>query len=435
MAIILKDQSGNVLIRPRNYSATDEQVQRAIDARITDGTLIVGGKADTELPRRVYLGLVQGTLNNSGDFVAGGTGYVSEYIPCVGGEKIMVDTTMTQLAFYDARRGFISSRDVSSAGEEKTPSAAEYLRIQTKYNRGTRAYAQLRYGAAKNQTFRDLIMSPLITRPNIQFCGDSNTYGYGLADRNDGWANVFSAFLAGLRVFRYESNSQWVNSGGIAAYSGSGNAIPGAWMEISTDASRVDLTNSGNYSSAWEWYVDDVKTGNTSDTGIDLDGDEHIVRVQFTAGQMVNPVFNVSKTIACINRGVTGTSSGNVQIDYDGAYDWTFIMIGTNNRSEDGLAFARDALAKFAGKCTYILPFPTWKTDASYEVSLGQMAAVLSGLFADYGCDILDCNDVACTVFRDGTELYQDDKIHFSEFGHRLIANIVSAKLGLPMYA
>lgn len=37
--VILKDKFGNILTRPKNYSATDEQVQNAIDTRIADGTL------------------------------------------------------------------------------------------------------------------------------------------------------------------------------------------------------------------------------------------------------------------------------------------------------------------------------------------------------------------------------------------------------------
>ena len=204
-------------------------------------------------------------------------------------------------------------------------------------------------------------------------------------------------------------------------------------MEIDTDAESLTLNISENYDSAWKWYIDGVTdSANDNQSTITLDGNLHTVKVEFTAGQAVKPYFEVSKTIECKNNAVSGVSTSNVTIESE--YDWLFIMIGTNNRDINNLNFQYYNQYEYCGKGSYIVPFPTWKVESGYTASVMQMAVNLIESFKDMGFDIINCLDVASSVFCDTTNYYQGDLIHFNEKGHVLICNIVSSKLDMPTY-
>ena len=54
-------------------------------------------------------------------------------------------------------------------------------------------------------------------------------------------------------------------------------------------------------------------------------------------------------------------------------------------------------------------------------------------MFRHFGYEILNMSDVNAAPFYDDT-YYQSDKIHYNAAGHRVMANMIAGRLGLPIY-
>ncbi len=447
-------------------TVTDEQLTSIIQSKIDDGTLsalsienrsidesklnfgiihkhllndtLKNNLANSEIVKlnKEYISnYTQATINNDGTLNTKGIAYVTEFLKCYPNEVLDLSKPVhTKVAFYDKNKVFISITTITNTTTNYTvPNDAYYFRLESDYNGGTPAIITIRANKFKNKTFKDLVCSPLKCKPKIQITGDSNTYGYGLSSTSLSWANLFISQLQTLTTFRYFPNSKWVISRGANSYDINYNFKQYSSMEIDTDAENMTLSIGTNYDSAWKWYIDGItNSSNDNQSTIALDGNLHTVKVEFTAGQAVLPSFQITKSIECKNNAVSGVATGNVTIET--GYDWLLLMVGTNNRNINNLFFQDYNKYEYCGKATYIVPFPTWKIEEGYTASLMQMATNLIESFKDMGFDILNCLDVASTVFCDTTKYYQGDLIHFNENGHKLICNIISAKLGLPTY-
>lgn len=245
------------------------------------------------------------------------------------------------------------------------------------------------------------------------------------------WANLFAAEIAKISKVRYCYDSPWVESLGTSDYSSSYNFRAGSQMTIWTDATELTLSIANNYSSVWEWYVNDtLLEGYSTTSTIQLDGEFNKVTVKFTSGRAITPTFELSKTITFENVAVSGVSTQNIIVP--SGKDWLLIMVGTNDRGSIPMAL-KNSFWEYAGKGTYIVPFPNHKAEASYVVSQMQVYSTIREIFASHSYEIIDCSDVAGIVFA-ANSMYQQDLIHFNEDGHRAIANIVSGRMGLPMY-
>lgn len=463
---LLNDGTQIATVEIPTATVTDEQLTNIIQSKIDDGTLsalsienrsideskikfntihkhLLDDELKTKLSnsevvklnREFNLDYTQATINTDGTINTSGIAYVTRFLDCVPNEILdLSKPNQVKVAFYDMDKNFISITNITtSTNKYVTPNNAYYFRVENEYNGGTPHLITVRTNKFKNITFKDLICSPLKCNPKIQITGDSNTYGYGLSSTSLSWANLFISQLQTLTVFKYYPNSKWVISKGACGYATYSNFKQYSSMEIDTDAETVTLKIDANYDSAWKWYIDGVTdSANDNQSAITLDKKLHTVKVEFTAGQAVNPYFQIEKTIECKNNGVSGVGTGNVVIE-DG-YDWLLLMIGTNDRNINNLYCNNYNLYQYCGKGTYIIPFPTWKVEESYTASLMQMAVNLSESFRNIGFDILNCLDVASVLFCDTTKYYQGDLIHFNANGHILICNIVSAKLGLPTY-
>lgn len=381
----------------------------------------------------MYVTYTSGTLANDGTITTG-SGYVSDYLQVVPGETLVFsNATSSKLAYYDSSKTFIPSLVSVSSGinEYVVPSTAYWIRIQELYNGGASFYHPIRYmDTPKNKSFADLITSPLKTTISIGFTGDSNTAGYGLGTGDKSWADLIGTALSELTSFRFDMNSPWVESIGFSPYSSQANFKNNSQMSIWTDAPSITIGWSEKYSSTWKWYVDGVyQEDKDSASTLALDGSFHKVTAKFTGGQLVAPFFTISKTITYTQTGLTGASISNMP--YSGTYDWIFIMIGTNHRSD--YYKVNFYYAQYYGRGTYVVPFPNHKTDASYSISQLQAYHQMIDFFRNFGYDIINCADVNAAPFIDNT-LYQNDLIHFNALGHKIIANMVSGKLGLPIY-
>ena len=111
-------------------------------------------------------------------------------------------------------------------------------------------------------------------------------------------------------------------------------------------------------------------------------------------------------------------------------------MVGTNGRSYDinsNASIIHNDFRKYSGKGTYIVPFPNHKEESAYVISESQLYPYIRNGFEHLNYEIVDCSDIAGAIFYDDS-LYQGDKIHFNEDGHRVIANIISGRMGIPTY-
>ncbi len=379
-----------------------------------------------------YVTHESGVLANDGT-VTTGTGYVSVYLPVIPDEILVFSSATTaKIAYYDKNKTFISLVSIASGINEYTvPSTAFFVRKQENYTGGAPNYAPMRYmPTPENKTFADLILSPLKTSIFVGFTGDSNTKGYGLSSGDKPWADIIADAITGVTSCRFDMNSPWVESFGFAPYSGQANFKTNSQMSIWTDAASITLGRSESYSSTWQWYVDGVyQTGVDSTQTLALDGTLHKVTVKFTGGQLVAPFFTIAKTITTENTGVTGASIQNMT--FNRTYDWIFIMIGTNHRSQ---YYKVDFnFAYYYGRGCYVVPFPNHKSDNSYNISQLQAYHQMMDIFSNMGYFIVDCAAENAAPFIDNT-LYQSDKIHFNALGHKIIANMVAGKLGLPIY-
>lgn len=378
----------------------------------------------------------QGTLNSDGTINASGTGYVTDMLPVVAGETLLLNSnTISRVAYFDSTEAFLSLVSTSNGLVEYiVPNNAAYAIYQVVYNNGSIRPLLVRHKEQpKNTSFSDLILSPIKSSVGIVFTGDSNTVGYGLSNAANSWANLFGAELEKITELQYEWHSPWVEPIGFKANGTTGvNFVVGSQITIWTDAESVAFEYGSNYSSAWDIFVDDTKrTDMANAESITLDGELHKITIKFTAGQLTDPRFTIPKTITFTNKAVSGVGMANVVVPDATTADWMFVMVGTNNRG--GGFNANQNWNTWAGRGTYIFPAPNHKTDGSYVYSQMLVYAKIADNMKNRGLDILNVSSVMGGVFLDNS-LYQQDLIHYNEKGHKAIANIVSGALGLPCY-
>lgn len=403
--------------------------------------VIEGGDTPTSAPEEVdlspyfYPEYTQATLNTDGSLNTSGMCYVTNYLPVVPKEKLIINSVITsRVCYYDINEVFISKVDPTAASNEYTvPEDAKLARFQNAYNGGQVKPLNLRPKDLTGfyKSFYDVMMSPHFTNPTIQFGGDSNTVGYGLSSGEKSWANLFIDEITQINSRTYNCfDSKYINSLGAAEYSGGYNFKEGSYTEIYTNATEITFGYANSYSGAWKWYVDgQEQVGSDNETSLtDLDGNHHLIRVYFTTGQVIGAKFTIPKTISCTNNAVTGSGVGPIA----SGYDWTLIMIGTNNRNVETFT-APAGWNLLRGKMTYIYPFPNHKTDSSYTHGQWYTYSSVAELFKQYDAEIINCSDVAGAIFINDT-YYQGDKIHYNANGHKMICNIVSGKLGMPTY-
>lgn len=413
-------------------AATAAQVTQ-LGNQVTQLDLKADNNKETFRKSVMYVTYTYGTLASDGT-IGTGIGYVSDYLPVIPGETLVFsNATSSKLAYYDAGKTFIPSLVPVSSGinEYTVPANAHWVRVEDEYNGGGAKYHPIRWmDVPENNSFADLILSPLKTTISLGFTGDSNTQGYGLASGEKSWADLLGTALANLNSFRFDMNSPWVESIGFSPYGEVANFKNNSQMSIWTDASSITIGWSNNYDSVWKWYVDGVYQANQdSAASLTLNGSFHKVTVRFTGGQLVAPFFTISKTITYAQIGAFGTAITNMP--FETSYDWIFIMIGTNHRV---LYYNFEfKFAYYFGKGTYVVPFPNHRVEADYAISQLQAYHQLIELFRNIGYDIVNCADINAAPFLDNT-LYQSDLIHFNATGHKIIANMVAGKLGLPLY-
>jgi hypothetical protein len=384
-----------------------------------------------------YVAYTQATLNADGTLNESGIGFTTDYLPVIPGETLFLSATVTnKVAFFSKSKEYIGQITVASGQTNYTvPENAALARFGNQYNGGNSVRFECREKPQQGITrLKDLIFSPLHSSVDLLVTGDSNTYGYGLSDRqNEGWAYLFAKMLATITEIHVGYMSPYAHALAYSSYSSTANFRTGSRLAIYTDAQSVTLNYNKGYGETWKWYVNDVEQAETEKTISGLGDGVKKVEVRFTGGQTVNPNLSISKTITVTNKAIIGCGIGNCPIEE--GHDWLVLMIGTNNRNVDGgmIEWGKAYLA-YAGKGTYIVPFPNRKTDASYVASQAQVYGELTSTLRSINYEICDASDFGYAFIQDDS-LYQSDMIHYSAKGHKAIANIVGGKLGFPITA
>lgn len=384
-----------------------------------------------------YVSYTQGTLNADGTLNESGIGFTTDYLPVIPGETLFLSTTIThEVAFYGKSKEYIGQITVASGQTNYTvPENAALARFQNAYNGGSTVRFECREKPQQGITcLKDLILSPLHSSVDLLVTGDSNTYGYGLSDReNEGWAYLFAKMLATITEIHVGYMSPYAHALAYSGYANGANFRTGSRLAIYTDAQSVTLKYGAGYGETWKWYVNDVEQAETEKTISGLGDGVKKVEVRFTGGQTVNPNLSISKTITITNKAIIGCGTVNCPIEE--GHDWLVLMIGTNNRNVDGgMILSGKAYLAYAGKGTYIVPFPNRKTAASYVASQAQVYGELASTLKSINYEICDASDFGYAFIQDDS-LYQSDMIHYSAKGHKAIANIVGGKLGFPVTA
>lgn len=384
-----------------------------------------------------YVSYTQATLNADGTLNESGIGFTTDYLPVIPGETLFLSTTVTQkVAFFSGSKEYIGQITVASGQTNYTvPENAALARFQNEYNGGQTVRFECREKPQQGITrLKDLIFSPLHSSVDLLVTGDSNTYGYGLSDReNEGWAYLLAKMLATITEIHVGYMSPYAHALAYSGYANGANFRPGSRLAIYTDAQSVTLNYDVEYSGTWKWYVNDVEQAETEKTISVLGDGVKKVEVRFTGGQIINPNLSISKTITVTNNAIVGCGIDNCPIE--AGHDWLVLMIGTNNRNVDGgMVGAGKTYLAYAGKGTYIVPFPNRKTDASYVASQARVYGELTSTLRSINYEICDASDFGYAFIQDNS-LYQSDMIHYSTKGHKAIANIVGGKLGFPVTA
>ena len=408
--------------------------QKMVDGAVTSAKLHPSATDERYFDPYMRVTYTIGGINDDGTINESANYRLSCKLPVVAGETIWLNSSLTSaVAFYDKNGDFLSKLKISGGLKNYTvPVNAEYAIYQNDYSNGAvPTFFVRKKQPFKNRNFADLILSPEKTVISVGLTGDSNTKGYGLSDGEKSWAELMMEELEKIDSVRFNNYSPYIEILGAHVYGQGLNFRAGSQITLWTDATWIELNYPQNYDSAFTWYKNGVEIADSAGvTELALDGEYSEITVKFTAGQMVNPGLNIPKTITHTNDAVVGVGAGNLTIK-DG-YDWFMIMVGTNDRNMLNKSSFSTNISKYSGKGTFIVPFPNHKVEESNIITQAQRFGEYRAFMECAGYEIIDCSDVNAWAFYDDS-LYQTDKIHFSAKGHRVMCNMISGKIGLPV--
>ena len=365
---------------------------------------------------------------------------VTDYIP------VSANTTYVAYcngyALYDREKTFVSAvidRSNYGAIKEFTPEQDGYVRITYRPHGGgtTENFNRFCEKSEIKKAPRDYMPAPSpffdIRIPcNVDLYGDSNSYGYGLSDTANAWANRLGALLLSMpKEVTNRARCEMSVFAGI--YSGhpklGNNGV--IYMSAHTDKFTVN----GLYITAVDVYIDGVQqeqmTAARAEYTCPLGYHEIELRGSSGGNNVIKSIVT-NKTRSFTNHAVTGYNSEKLPNTVDGNVE--IVMYGTNDRE---IAYGRTAnnMARFYSACEaagakvyFLSPIPTTvegEIDASYVQTIGDVIS-----------QIPDINYI--DVYKDmqlysmlSTETLYSDKLHLNDLGHKVLFCIVASKLHL----
>lgn len=297
------------------------------------------------------------------------------------------------------------------------------------------------------KSFSELFNSYQKMNLKICFSGDSNTYGYGLSDIQNSWANLIKNILNTKDWYYFtpvlymsEKCKRELNAeikGNYGQYVGGLNLNSASAEFIFTTDSKEVVISAENFSWAGKVAIDNVDTytdvAQWNNTNISVgDGNYHTYRFYGrTAGQVVLNAIRLKKILLVDNKAATGSGYHTPNI-YPNAeeYDWFVIMIGTNNRAAYGQYCGSIKAKNYENKGTFIYPIPAYNSGVAAYEKATEAYNMVKSFFSEYGYEIIT-PDYELLKSQDARSLYYSDDLHINEQGHIYVAKLISNKLGI----
>ena len=358
----------------------------------------------------------------------------TDYIPVVANTTYMA--YCNGYALYNSEKTFVSAViDKSNYGaiKEFTPEQNGYVRITYRDS----VFSRLCEKSEIKKAPRDYMPAPSpffdIRIPcNVDLYGDSNSYGYGLSNTANAWANRLGALLLSMpeeitNGARYE----------MSVFAGSYDKRPKlrnngvAYMSAYTDKFTVN----GEYITAVDVYIDGVQqaqmTASPAEYTCALGYHEIELRGSSGANNVIKSIAT-NKIRSFTNHAVSGTNSVYLPNTVDGNVE--IVMYGTNDRATAYGATA-DNMARFYSVCEaagakvyFLSPIPTkveGETDASYVQTISDVISQIPDI------NYIDVYTDMQLYSRLSTETLYSDELHLNDLGHKVLFCIVASKLHL----
>lgn len=365
----------------------------------------------------------------------------TDYIPVEA--NVPYTTFGIGYALYKENKTFISAtlNVAGSKGEirEFTPTENGFVRVT--FKKGTQwDFSRLCKSEDKTKLPTDYLpkASPFSDPAipcEIDLYGDSNSYGYGLSDVANSWANRLGSLITNMP-------STIENGPGVmSAFSLEYDGFPqlGTVGAVYFSAYTDSFTVKGSYITAVNVYIDGVEqTQMTSSTATyAVDWGYHTIELRGATGlhNVINSIAT-NKKRTFTNNAVSGKGSAwlinNVAPDPSG--NIVMVMFGTNDRSlaygitaNNFIQFLRECNAN--GREVYLFsPIPTksgGETNSSYIKTINEVINEIPNV------NYID-------VYKDmqlfsllSTESLYNDSLHLNDYGHKVLFAIAASGLHL----
>lgn len=363
---------------------------------------------------------------------------VTDYIPVEA--SVPYTTFGIGYALYSEDKTFISAvvNIANIEVREFVPTENGFVRISYR-NEGRWNYCRLCKSEDKTKTPLDYLpkVSPFSdpTIPcEIDLFGDSNSYGYGLSDTANSWANRLGSLITNMPT------SIRNNAGVMSVFSVSYDEYPklGTTGVLYFSAYTDSFIIHGQYITAVDVYIDGVAQTQmtTSPAEYAVGWGYHTIELRGVTGNNVIYGIVTNKKRSFTNNAVTGKNSDWLTNSSRPALagNIAMVMLGTNDRT---LTYGESAehFVKFIRECyasgieVYLFsPIPTKAGGENHTTYIKSINEVIN--------EIPNVNYI--DVYKDmqlfsllSTETLYNDALHLNEYGHKVLYCIAASGLKL----
>ena len=363
---------------------------------------------------------------------------VTDYVPV---EANIPYTTYGQgYALYDAGKTFLSAV-ISNADygqiREFTPTQIGFVRVT--FRRGGESvmdFSRLCKSSEKllPKTAYLPKQSPFYDPEipcNVDLYGNSNSYGYGLSDPQNSWANRLGALITTMPQTIINGNAQMSAFSSYYRYSPMLRTSGAVYLSAYTDIFAINASFVGAIDIKIDGEAQTQMTASSATYNVSLG--YHTIELRGVSGQNVIDSIATNKTRSFTNHAVTGTNSNTLLGSYPNG-NVAIVMYGTNDR-QINCGDTANNFANFVTRCAangitvYLFsPIPT--------KSGGETAASYKQTISDVISQIPDINYI--NVYKDiqlfsllSTQTLYSDNLHLNDYGHKVLYSIAASELHL----
>lgn len=386
-------------------------------------------KAGYNYTENIYIDTKGNECNGS----AYGNCKCTDYVPIEGG----ISYTMFGIgyALYNENKQFLSAvidKSGNNSIKEFVAPADGYVRLSINsqdltYSRFCKT-SEMYYEMPDYEQEPSPFFNPRIPC-DVHLYGDSNSEGYGLADKSKGWANRLGARIMAMKTTMYNTrfsgfgeketadNSIILKNNGYVVFSVYTDAI----VLVGKDIEEIKVV------------VDGVElapaTSNTSQYKLDMG----LHKVELYGVNGTNKLNGIAykRTRTFTNHAKFGNYSSDLPTKPEGGI--AIVMYGTNDRAmTQGSTYSNiwrfyQACLDYGVKPIIFTPIPTAISGETHNTYISTIGDIISMLPPD--C-INVYKDLQLIEFLGGETLFKDN-VHLNDKGHKLLYAIAASKLQL----